>query len=64
MSEIEVHVPLKRAAELVGLSIHTLHVRLSQGTLPILRAKKILGQWRVPLSRIQARRRRSTARPP
>lgn len=51
---LEPHVSLTEAAALLGVKVHTLHVRLSQGRYPALRAFKVLSRWRVPVAALQA----------
>lgn len=50
---LEQYVTLQRAAEVLALAPATLYERLSRGELPELRATKILGRWRIPVSAIQ-----------
>jgi len=52
--EIERCVVAKEAAALLGLAPKTLYNRLSHGGWPELRAFKLNGRWRVPVSSIKA----------
>ncbi|HET6372499.1 MAG TPA: helix-turn-helix domain-containing protein [Candidatus Polarisedimenticolia bacterium] len=54
MDEPEDYVSLDRAAELLGVTAGCLYNRICQGKGHELRAAKVLGRWRIPLSAIRA----------
>ena len=54
MSLPEVHVPLREAARILGVAHGTLLNRLNRHEARELRAVKVFGRWKVPVSALQA----------